>query len=162
MAQSCLTLCDPTDCSSPGSSVHGILWARILDTGWGLPGLSPGESSHPEIEPVSPEFPALAVEFFFFLTTESHGVAKSWTRLSYFTLTFHFHALEKEMATHSSILAWRVPGMGEPGGLPSMGSHRVGHDWSDLAAEAAAGKTLVKLKKLPEAPRRKHWGPKPM
>ena len=63
-----------------------------------------------------------------------HGVAKSRTRLSNFTLTFHFHALEKEMATHSSVLAWRVPGMGEPGGLPSMGSHRVGHDWSDLAA----------------------------
>ena len=63
-----------------------------------------------------------------------HGVAKSRTRLSDFTLTFHFHALEKEMATHSSILAWRIPGMGEPGGLPSMGSHRVGHDWSDLAA----------------------------
>ena len=57
-----------------------------------------------------------------------HGVAKSRTRLSDFTLTFHFHALVKEMATHSSILAWRVPGTGEPGGLPSMGSHRVGHD----------------------------------
>ena len=57
-----------------------------------------------------------------------HGVAKSQTRLSYFTLTFHFRALEKEMATHSSGLAWRVPGTGEPGGLPSMGSHRVGHD----------------------------------
>ena len=67
-----------------------------------------------------------------------HGVAKSWTRLSDFTLTFHFHALEKEMATHSSVLAWRIPGTGEPGGLPSMGSHRVGHDWSDLAAAAAA------------------------
>ena len=50
-----------------------------------------------------------------------HGVAKSWTRLSVFTFTFHFHALEKEMATHSSVLAWRVPGMGEPVGLPSMG-----------------------------------------
>ena len=67
-----------------------------------------------------------------------HGVTKSWTRLSDFTFTFHFHALEKEMATHSSILAWRIPGMEEPGGLPSMGSHRVGHDWSDLAAAAAA------------------------
>ena len=52
-------------------------------------------------------------------------------------LHFHFHALEKEMATHSSVLAWRIPGMGEPGGLPSMGSHRVGHDWCDLAAAAA-------------------------
>ena len=57
-----------------------------------------------------------------------HGVTKSRTRLSEFTLTFHFHALEKEMATHSSVLAWRIPGTGEPGGLPSMGSHRVGHD----------------------------------
>ena len=67
-----------------------------------------------------------------------YGVARSWTRLSDFTLFFHFHALEKEMATHSSDLAWRIPGMGEPGGLPSMGSHRVGHDWSDLAAAAVA------------------------
>ena len=57
-----------------------------------------------------------------------HGVTKSWTRLSNFTFTFHFHALEKEMATHSSVLAWRIPGTGEPGGLPSMGLHRVGHD----------------------------------
>ena len=63
--------------------------------------------------------------------------AKSRTRLSNFTFTFHFHALEKEMATHSSVLAWRIPGMGEPGGLSSMGSHRVGHNWSDLAAAAA-------------------------
>ena len=66
-----------------------------------------------------------------------HGVAKSRTRLSSFTFTFHFHALEKEMATHSSVLAWRVPGTGEPGGLPSMGSHRVGHDCSDSAVAAA-------------------------
>ena len=57
-----------------------------------------------------------------------HGVAKSWTQLSDFTFTFRFHALEKEMATHSSVLAWRIPGTGEPGGLPSVGSHRVGHD----------------------------------
>ena len=63
-----------------------------------------------------------------------HGVAKSRTRLSNIAFTFHFHALEKEMATHSSIFAWRIPGAGEPGGLPSMGSHRVGHYWSDLAA----------------------------
>jgi len=57
-----------------------------------------------------------------------HGVAQSRTRLSDFTFTFHFHALEKEMATHSSVLAWRIPGTGEPDGLPSMGSHRIGHD----------------------------------
>ena len=57
-----------------------------------------------------------------------HGVAKGRTQLSDFTFTFHFHALEQEMATHSSVLAWRIPGMGEPGGLPSLGWHRVGHD----------------------------------
>ena len=78
-----------------------------------------------------------------------HGVAKSQTRLSDFTFPSHFHALEKEMATHSSVLAWRIPGTGEPCGLPSMGSHRVGHDWSDLAAAAGAydslGKTDMKM-----------------
>ena len=63
-----------------------------------------------------------------------HGVAEGRTRLSDFTFTFHFQALEKEMATHSSVLAWRIPGSGEPAGLPSMGSHRVGHDRRDLAA----------------------------
>ena len=57
-----------------------------------------------------------------------HGVGRSRTRLSKFTFTFHFHALEKEVASHSSVLAWRIPGTGEPGGLPSLGSHRVGHD----------------------------------
>ena len=56
------------------------------------------------------------------------GVSRSWTGPGDFTFTFHFHALEKEMAAHSSVLAWRIPGLGEPGGLPSMGSHRVGHD----------------------------------
>ena len=67
-----------------------------------------------------------------------HGVTEGQTRLSDFTFTFHFHALEKEMATQSSILAWRIPGTGEPSGLPSMGSNSVGHDWRDLAAAAAA------------------------
>ena len=66
-----------------------------------------------------------------------HGVTKSRTGLSDFTFPFHFHALEKEMATHSSVLPWRIPGTEEPGRRPSMGSHRVGHDWSDLAAAAA-------------------------
>ena len=71
-----------------------------------------------------------------------HGVAKSRTRLSDFT--FHFQALEKEMATHSSVLAWRIPGTGEPGGLRSMGSHRVGHEWNDLAAAAqGAGEAVA-------------------
>ena len=66
----------------------------------------------------------------------SHGVAEGRTRLSNFTFTFHSHALEKEMATHPRVLAWRVPGTGEPGGLPSMGSHRIGHNRSGLAAAA--------------------------
>ena len=72
-----------------------------------------------------------------------HGVGKSRTRLSDFTFTFHLHALEKEMVTHSSVLAWRIPGLGEPGGLPSMGSHRVGHDGSDLAAAAVPSSQTV-------------------
>ena len=66
-----------------------------------------------------------------------HGVTRIWTRLSDCTFNFHFHALEKEMATHSSVLAWRIPGTGEPGGLPSMGSHRVRHNWGDLVAAAS-------------------------
>ena len=64
-------------------------------------------------------------------------------QLSHFTFTFHFHALEKEMATHSSVLAWRIPGTGEPGGLPSMGSHRVRCDWCDSAAAAVAVTTNI-------------------
>ena len=66
-----------------------------------------------------------------------HGVSKNQTGLSDFTFTFHFHALEKEMATHSSVLAWRIPGTGEPSGLPSMGWQIVRHNWNDLAAAAA-------------------------
>ena len=77
-----------------------------------------------------------------------HGVAKSWTGLSDFTFTFHFHALEKEMAARSSVLAWRIPGMAEPGRLLSMGSHGVGHNWSNLAAVAAA----VRQSKPPGVP----------
>ena len=72
-----------------------------------------------------------------------HRVAESRTQLSEFTFTFHSYALEKEMATHSSVLALRIPGTGEPGGLLSMGLHRVGHDWSDLAAATAAETFLV-------------------
>ena len=71
-----------------------------------------------------------------------HGVAESQTRPSDFTLNFHLHALEKAMATHSSVLAWGIPGLRKPGGLPSLGLHRVGHNWSDLAA-AAAEATLM-------------------
>ena len=74
-----------------------------------------------------------------------HGVTESWTQLSDFTFTFHFHALVKEMATHSSVLAWKIPETEEPGGLPSVGSHRVEHDWSDLAAVAPTPSTLYDM-----------------
>ena len=76
------------------------------------------------------------------------GVPRSLTLLSDFTFTFHFHALEREMATHSSVLAWRIPGTGEPGGLPSMGSHRVWHDWSDLAAATAVFISIFMINEL--------------
>ena len=76
-----------------------------------------------------------------------HGVARSRTQLSDFTFTSHFPALEKEMATHSSVLAWRIPGTGEPGGLLSLGSHRVGHDWSNLAAAQIVQVHLLKIYK---------------
>ena len=80
-----------------------------------------------------------------------HGVSEGRTRLSDFTFPFHFHALEKEMATHSSVIAWRIPGMGKPGGLPSMGSHRVGHDWSDLAT-AVSHPTLIYTRTISMTP----------
>ena len=76
---------------------------------------------------------------------QSMGLLKSQSWLSDFTFTFHFPALEKEMAAHSSVLAWRIPGTGEPGGLPSMGLHRVGHDSSDLAAAAAYFHSILKM-----------------
>ena len=153
------------DCSPPGSSVHDILQARILD--WVAISFSRGSSSprgqthiscivgrffiaEPSRKPVMPT----ASNSQALLTTHSSTLAWKipWTEepgrlqsmgslsqtwLSDFTFTFHFHALEKEMATHSSVLAWRIPGTTKPGGLPSMGSHRVGHDWNDLAAAAA-------------------------
>ena len=75
------------------------------------------------------------------------GVAKSWTRLSDFTFSLHFPALEKKIAIHSSVLAWRIPGKGEPGGLPSMWSHRVRHNWSNLAAAEAAA-PILQVRKL--------------
>ena len=85
------------------------------------------------------------------------GVTEGQTRLSDFTFTFHFPALEEEIATHSSVLAWRIPGTEEPGVLPSMGSHRVRHNWSDLAAAAAAAADLYPLP--PEPP--SHASPHP-
>ena len=79
------------------------------------------------------------------LVAAVHGVAKSRTQLSDFTFTFHFHAMDKEMATHSSVLAWRIPGTREPGGLPSVGLYRVGHNWSDLAAAVMTLKFFIYL-----------------
>ena len=106
---------DPMDCSLTGFSIHRISQASTL--GFGEGNGNPPQYSCPE-NPMDGGAWQAAV----------HGVAKSRTQLSYFTFTFHFHALEKEMATHSSVLSWRIPGMTEPGRLPSMGSHRVGHD----------------------------------
>ena len=154
ISQSCLTLSDPIDCSLPGSSVHGIFQARVLE--WGvttylrlliflLAVLIPSCDSSSSVyhmmysayklnkqEPGNGSSSPLQYSCLKNQMGEGacwatvHGVTKSWTRLSNFTFTFHFHALEKETATHSSVLAWRIPGTGEPGVLPSMGSHRVG------------------------------------
>ena len=191
VAQSCLTLSDPMDCSPPGSSVHGIFQARVLEWGatafsvqglrylsvcccfsrsfshvwlfanpwivarqaplsmefprqeyWrGLPFFSPGDLPNPQIKPMSPALaPHSSTLAWRIPWTESLVGCIPWgLEESDMTERLHFslHALKKEMATHSSVLSWRIPGTGEPGGLPSMGSHRVGHDWSDLAAAAA-------------------------
>ena len=160
------------DCNPLGSSVQGILQARILDwvaipfsrgSNLGSPALQ--SDSFPYEPPGKPISTTSASQILKgelrcwigegngtplqYSCLENpmdggawwaavHEVAKSRTWLSDFTFTFHFHALEKEMATHSSALAWRIPGTEEPGRRSSMGSHRVGHDWSDLAAAAAA------------------------
>ena len=151
VAKLCPTLCDPIDCTPPGPSVHGISPARILE--WVAISFS-GWSSWPRDQTC---VSCISRWILYWATREAngsplqysclenpmdrrawwaavHGVARSQTRLSNFTFTFHFHASEKEMATHSSILAWRIPVTGEPDGLLSVGSHRVGHDWHDLAA----------------------------
>ena len=163
LPQLCPILCDPIDGSPPGSSVPGILQARTLE--WVAIafsrrnvylGLFPvfdcvacfwilscellgnikyiyGEGNRTPLQYSCLENPMDGGAWWAIV----HGVAKSQTRLSDFTFTFHFHALEKEMATHSSVLAWRIPGTGEPGGLSSVESHRVGHNRSDLAAAAS-------------------------
>ena len=149
------------DSSPPGSSVHRILQARILE--WVASSFS---SITQNITPKNCNIPTeivlqntnMTLQLLKTDTGEGngtplqysclenpmdggawkasvHGVTEGRTRLSDFSFTLHFHALEKEMATHSSVIAWRILGMGEPGGLPSLGSHRVGHNWSDLAAK---------------------------
>ena len=152
----CPTLCDPIDSSSPGSPVPGILQARILE--WVAISFS-NAWKKVKVKSLS------RVQLFATPWTAAYQAPPSmgFSRREYWSglplpsplygwvlfycvymphllcpFTSHFHALEKEMATHSSVLAWRIPGTGEPGELPSMGSHRVGHDWSDLAAAAAA------------------------
>ena len=110
------------------------MWASKFHCGLNLSRISIGEGNGTPLQDSCLENPMDGGAWW----AAVHGVAKSQMQLSDFTFTFHFHALEKEMATHSSVLAWRIPGTGEPGGLLSMGSHRVGHDWSNLAAAAAA------------------------
>ena len=109
----------------PGGSESKASACSAGDPG-SIPGLgrSPGEGNGTPLQYACLENPMDGGAWW----AAVHGVAKSRTGLSDFTFTFHFHALEKEMATHSSVLALRIPGMGESGGLPSMGSHRVGHD----------------------------------
>ena len=125
------------DCSLPGPSVHGILQARILECiaipfcrgssrprDWIWVSRIAGEGDGNPLQYSCPENPLDGGAW----RAEVHGISKSRTWLSDFIFSFHFEALEKEMATHSSVLAWRIPGTGEPGGLPSMWSHRIGHD----------------------------------
>ena len=101
----------------------------VLFIHWASPVFLPGEGNGTPLQYCCPENPMDGGAWW----AAVHGVAKSQTRLSDFTFTFHFHAFEKEMATRSNVLAWRIPWTEKPGRLQSMGSHRVGHDWSDLA-----------------------------
>ena len=104
--------------------VYGPSWSRLLGFAKSLSQVSSGESHGNPLQYSCLENPVDRGAWW----AAVHGVAKSCVRLSDFTFTFHFHALEKEMVTHSSVLAWRIPGMGKPGGLPSMGSHRARYD----------------------------------
>ena len=186
VSQQCLSLFNPIDCSPPGSSVHGIFQARIMEQfaisysrgssrprdqtqvscllHWQVNSLPLSHLGSPRsmntsgksfLRPPLHLFPLISIWIAIIYVEKamtphsstlawkipwmegsgglqsmgSRGVGHDWAAsLLFFTLTFHFHALEKEMATHSSVLAWRIPGMEEPGRLPSMGSHWVGHD----------------------------------
>ena len=121
VAESCPTLSNPMDCSPPGSSIHGIFQARVLE--WG-----------------AIAFSSIGASLVAQVVKNLPGMQKTWVR----SLGWE-DPLEKEMATNSSVLASRIPGTQAPGGLPSMGSHRVGHDWSDLAAAAAAAAAAAEL-----------------
>ena len=140
--QSCPTLRDPMDHSPPVSSVYGIFLSQ--NTGVNCHFLLQGSFSTQGPNPLLLQLLYWQADFFFFLNQcitweaqkDRYRASHMWRSL--------LHALETAMAPHSSVLAWRIPGTGEPGGLPSMGSHRVGHDWSDLAAAAAAACLLAK------------------
>ena len=119
----------------PSKSIHIVAMEGFLVLLW----LSSGEGNGTPLQYSCLENPIDGIAWW----AAVHGIAKGQTQLSDFTFCFHFHPLEKEMATHSSILAWRIPGMGEPGGLLSMGLQRVGHDWSNLAAAAAENRNCL-------------------
>ena len=127
VAQLCPTLCDPMDCSTPGLPVHHQL-PEFTQTH-----VHCGEGNGNPLQYSCLENP---MDEGAWLATV-HGIMKSWTELTDFTFTFYFHALEKEMATLSSIFSWKIPGTEEPGGLLSIGLHRIEHDWHNLAAAAA-------------------------
>ena len=145
VAQSCPTFCDSMDYSPPGSFVHGIFQARTLEqvpfpTQGDLPGLG--------IKSASLASPAEAGRF----STAGppgllgHKKEQNWVSWNTVLIVGPRVSHGEEMATHSSVLAWRIPRTGEPGGLPSMGLHRVGHDWSDLAAAESVTQTEVSQK----------------
>ena len=129
------------------SALSVISWFKSLECGPCMPGLDvgvqgpPGEGDGTPLQSSCLENPTDEGAWW----AAVHGVVKSQTQLGNFAFPFHFHALEKEMETHSSVLAWRIPGMGEPGGLPSMGSHRVQLDWSDLAAANLLGGPVAEI-----------------
>ena len=125
-----------------------LLWQSMGSGHLGFSSSTPGEGNGTPLQCSCLENPMAGGAWW----AAVHGVAKSRTRLSNFTFTFHFHASEEEMATHFSVLAWRIPGTVGPGGLPSMESHRVGPDWSDLAAAAATAGQGVMIGTLHSQP----------
>ena len=162
VSQSCPTLCDPLDCSPLGSSVHGILQARIVE--WvAIPFLR--GSSWPKdwihISHKADRFFTVWATMKPIVKVYHNLILKIWKlgcELFFFFWLYPWYVVEKAIATHSSVLSWRIQGTGEPGGLPSMGSHRVGHDWSDLAAAAwYVGSQFLDQVSNPHLLLGKHW-----
>jgi len=184
VTQSCPALCDPMDNSPPGFSVHGVGCHALLQEIFPTQGSNSGlQHCRWILYRLSHQGSTRILEWVAYPFSRGSSWPRSWTRASCIAgegngnplqyaclenpsleesdttewLHFHFHVLDKEMATHSSILAWRIPGTEEPGGLPSMGSHRVGCDWSDLAAAAAPALQVDSLPaELPGKPLNKH------